>query len=83
MRGERYIYRLEKRKERGKDRERNGKRNSGKVGRDKGRNDGGRGGRLKSVCWCHYNHSVIISCYGNKTFFHSSGSRPAQGFCQH
>ena len=61
-------------KEVGRDRERNG-RNGGRVERDEGREKKrGRKGRLKRVCYCHYNHSltsheglhgVIISCYGN------------------
>ena len=58
-------------KEVGRDGERNGKRNCGKVGRDK-RRKGREGRKVKSVCCCHYNHSLIslysvtISCYGNK-----------------
>ena len=61
----------------------NEEREGGRVERDEGRkgkeerNDRGRKGRLKSVCCCHYNHSlisheglysVIISCYSNKIF---------------
>ena len=58
-------------KEVGRGGERNGKRNCGKVGRDK-RRKGREGWKVKRVCCCHYNHSLIslysvtISCYGNK-----------------
>ena len=52
-----------------------------------GRNDRGRKGRLKSVCCCHYNHSlisheglsVLLSVAMVTRSFHFSGSRDFVG----